>query len=241
MRKVIAVLGAGPGLGLSIAHRFGREGFAVALVSRTSARHPAYLKELEGTDAHAYAANVRDPEALREVLATVTKDLGPIDTVYFGPVTADGGGPIAITDAPAATITAAFETLVHPAVDLVNAVLPDMLARDIGTILIPGGLSGKNPIPMLGALAPASAALRMYVLTLNEALKDTNVYAATLTIGGLIEGGDIHTAAAHAYPAADLPMLDPAEIADAAWTMYTTRDLPEREFNALQEISLGKS
>src|ERR687889_694925 len=103
-RKVIAILGAGPGLGLSIARRFGREGFAVALVSRTSARHPAYLQELEGIDAHAYAADV-----------------------------------------------------------------PDMLARNAGTILIPGGLSGKYPIPMLGALAPASAALRMYVLTLNEA------------------------------------------------------------------------
>jgi len=233
MRKVIAVLGAGPGLGLSIAHRFGREGFAVALVSRTSARHPAYLKQLAGVDARAYAADVRDPEALRDVLATITKDLGPIDTVYFGPVTADSGGPIPITDAPAATITAAFETLVHPAVDLVNAVLPDMLARDAGTILIPGGLSGKYPIPMLGALAPASAALRMYVLTLNAALKDTNVYAATLTIGGLIRGGDIHTTATQTYPDVPLPTLDPIDIAETAWTMYVDRAAPESEFSAI--------
>lgn len=233
MRKVLAVLGAGPGLGLSIAHRFGREGFAVALVSRTSARHPAYLRELEGIDAHAYAADVRDPSALREVLAAITQDLGPIDTAYFGPVTADGGGPIPITDAPAATISAAFGSLVHPAVDLVNAVLPDMLARDSGTILIPGGLSGKYPIPMLGALAPASAALRMYVLTLNAALKDTNVYAATLTIGGLIQGGDIHTSATQSYPDAALPTLNPTEIANTAWTMYLDRTLPESEFAAI--------
>ncbi|MFK4085154.1 SDR family NAD(P)-dependent oxidoreductase [Kribbella sp. NPDC020789] len=237
MRKVIAVLGAGPGLGLSIARRFGREGFAVALVSRTNTRHPAYLNELEGIDARAYAADVRDPEALRDVLATIAEDLGPIDTVYFGPVTADGGGPIPITEASAATISTAFETLVHPAVDLVNAVLPDLLARNAGTILIPGGLSGKYPLPMLGALAPASAALRMYVLTLNEALKDTGVHAATLTIGGLIEGGDIHTAVSRSHPEAGLPVLDPAQLADAAWDMYTTRDLPEREFNALQEVS----
>ena len=233
MRKVIAVLGAGPGLGLSIAHRFGREGFAVALVSRTDARHPAYLKELEGIDAHAYAADVRKPEALRDVLAAITNDLGPIDTFYFGPVTADGGGPIPITDAPAAAISAAFETVVRPAVDLVNAVLPDLLARNSGTILIPGGLSGKYPIPMLGALAPASAALRMYVLTLNAALKDTNVYAATLTIGGLIQGGDIHTTATRSYPDVALPTLDPTKIADAAWTLYVDRAAPEAEFSAI--------
>ncbi|TDC13579.1 SDR family NAD(P)-dependent oxidoreductase, partial [Kribbella albertanoniae] len=194
MRKVLAVLGAGPGLGLSIAHRFGREGFTVALVSRHATRHPSYLEQLADIDAHTYAADVREPAALREVLATITADLGPLDTVYFGPVSADGGGgPISITDATTEPISAAFDAVVVPAVDLVNAVLPDMLTRNTGTILIPGGLSGKYPIPMLGALAPASAALRMFVLTLNAALRDTGVYAATLTIGGLIEGGDIHT------------------------------------------------
>ncbi|TDD51357.1 SDR family NAD(P)-dependent oxidoreductase [Kribbella antibiotica] len=241
MRKVLAVLGAGPGLGLSIAHRFGREGFTVALVSRSATRHPAYLKDLQGIDAHAYVADVRDPTALRAVLAAITADLGPIDTVYFGPVSADGGGPVPITEADAATIGAKIESLVLPAIDLVDAVLPDLLARNTGTILIPGGLSGKYPIPMLGALAPASAALRMYVLTLNAALKDTGVHAATLTIGGLIEGGDIHTTATRAYPTADLPTLDPVAIADAAWAMYTARDLPEREFNALQEVSRSTS
>jgi NAD(P)-dependent dehydrogenase (short-subunit alcohol dehydrogenase family) len=35
---LIAIVGAGPGLGLSIARRFGREGFAVALISRTQSR-----------------------------------------------------------------------------------------------------------------------------------------------------------------------------------------------------------
>lgn len=33
---VIAIIGAGPGLGRSIARRFGREGFTVALISRTA-------------------------------------------------------------------------------------------------------------------------------------------------------------------------------------------------------------
>ena len=35
---VIAIVGVGPGLGLSIARRFGREGYAVALISRTQSR-----------------------------------------------------------------------------------------------------------------------------------------------------------------------------------------------------------
>jgi NAD(P)-dependent dehydrogenase (short-subunit alcohol dehydrogenase family) len=44
--SVIAIVGAGPGLGLSIARRFGHEGFSVALISRTPAnlarRHRAW-------------------------------------------------------------------------------------------------------------------------------------------------------------------------------------------------------
>lgn len=33
MGKVIAIFGVGPGLGISMAWRFGREGYAVALVA----------------------------------------------------------------------------------------------------------------------------------------------------------------------------------------------------------------
>ncbi len=35
MTTTIAIIGAGPGLGRATARRFGREGFAVALLSRT--------------------------------------------------------------------------------------------------------------------------------------------------------------------------------------------------------------
>ncbi|MEV4229069.1 SDR family NAD(P)-dependent oxidoreductase, partial [Streptomyces bobili] len=43
---VIAVIGAGPGLGLSIARRFGKEGFQVALVSRTQDKLDALAARL---------------------------------------------------------------------------------------------------------------------------------------------------------------------------------------------------
>ena len=36
--KTIAVFGVGPGMGRAVAHRFGREGFQVALVARNQTR-----------------------------------------------------------------------------------------------------------------------------------------------------------------------------------------------------------
>jgi NADP-dependent 3-hydroxy acid dehydrogenase YdfG len=234
--KVLAVLGVGPGLGLSIAHRFGREGFTTALVSRTDARHAGYRASLAGIDAPTYTADVTDEDRLRDVLVRITADAGEIDTVYFGPADATSGpGITPLTEAGAATLRASFDSAVLPAAKLVEAVLPGMLERGSGSLLFAGGLSGKYPMPMLGSLAPASAALRMYVLTLHAALRETGVHAGILTIGGLIERGDIHrvfTAQDHGFT---VGTLDPDDIAAKAWELYTEREA-EAEFNAMAAV-----
>jgi short-subunit dehydrogenase len=46
MSKTIAVFGVGPGMGRSVARRFGREGFQVALVARNQTRLDAFTGEL---------------------------------------------------------------------------------------------------------------------------------------------------------------------------------------------------
>jgi hypothetical protein len=86
-------------------------------------------------------------------------------------------------------------------------------------------------MPMLGNLAPASAALRMYVLTLAAAVAEAGVYAAILTIGGLVERGDIHRVMVE--QGMTLPTLDPDDIADTTWGMYVARDEAEAVFDAL--------
>jgi NAD(P)-dependent dehydrogenase (short-subunit alcohol dehydrogenase family) len=232
--KVIAVLGVGPGLGMSMARRFGREGFAVALVSRTDTRHAGYRAELaaDGVESRSYAADVTDADQVRDVLTRIAADLGEIDTVYYGPATASfGAGIVPLPEADAAAVRAPFESWVLPVVGLFAAALPPMLQRGDGALFFGGGLSGLRPMPMLGNLAPAVAALRMYVLTLAAAVKDQGVYAATLTIGGLIERGDIHRVMVE--QGMSLPTLDPDDIADTAWRMYVTRDEAEAVFDAL--------
>ena len=118
MSKVLAVLGVGPGLGLSIAHRFGREGFTTALVSRTDARHTTYRASLAeaGITAHTYTADVTDKAQLDDVLARITADAGEIDTVYFGPADLGVGQAIApLTEAGADNLRVPFEAIVLPA------------------------------------------------------------------------------------------------------------------------------
>ncbi|MGV9308301.1 MULTISPECIES: SDR family NAD(P)-dependent oxidoreductase [unclassified Nonomuraea] len=230
------VIGVGPGLGLSVAHRFGREGHTVALVSRTGARHAGYIAGLaeEGIEAASFPADVRDGDQLRSALEAVTARYGGIDLIYYGPGAIDGPRPRPITEADTAGVREAM-SWVYPAIDVTGTVLPGMIERGAGGLLFAGGLSAAVPMPALGDLAVSSAALRNYVLTLNAGLAGTGVYAGMLTIGGLIERGDIHqlvTSQPEQFGDVGDKTLNPDAIADAAWQMYTTRDRAETTFSA---------
>ncbi|MEU4821034.1 SDR family NAD(P)-dependent oxidoreductase [Actinomadura citrea] len=234
MSSTTVVIGAGPGLGMSVAHRFGREGHKIVLLSRNPARHPGYLAalEAEGIEATARAADVRDRDALLAALDAV----GPVDVVYYGPGAADPDArPTAITSTDVPTAKEAM-SWVYPAIDVVGAVLPGMLERGSGGLLFAGGLSAVVPMPVLGGFALSSAALRNYALTLNAALTEKGIYAGTLTIGGLIERGDIHRMIMSRMEDLDgitVGTLDPDDIADTAWDLYAKRDRAEAVFNAL--------
>ncbi|KJK50798.1 short-chain dehydrogenase [Lentzea aerocolonigenes] len=233
MSPTAVVLGIGPGLGMSIAHRFGREGYDVALVSRRGDRHAGYLAALAGAGvkARAFVADLQD----RELLLSTLDEIGPADVVYYGPGASDlKGMPGEITSATSAEARAAMGW-VYPAIDVVQHALPGLVERG-GGLLFAGGLSAVVPMPMLGALALGSAALRNYALTLNAALSDKGVYAGTLTIGGAIERSDIYElVASDPQTFGDLGgrTLDPDEIAETAWQMFLKRDRAEEVFNVL--------
>jgi short-subunit dehydrogenase len=231
-----AVIGVGPGLGMSIAHRAGREGYAVALVSRSDTRHAGYVSSLtaKGVTAEAFTADVHDRDQVLSTLDAVEAKLGPVDLLYYGPGAIDGPRPSGILETTADDVRAVMAD-VYPAIDVATRVLPGMIDRGRGGLLFAGGLSAILPLPQLGAFALSSAALRNYGLTLNAGLADTGVYAGNLIIGGLVERGDIHalvTSQPNEFGDVAGHTLNPDDIADTAWDLYTTRDRAEAVFNA---------
>src|SRR5882724_6054776 len=71
--RIAVIIGVGPGLGMSMARRFGRDGFRVALVSRSNARHGAYLTDLasHGIEATAHTADVTEADRLAVALEEI--------------------------------------------------------------------------------------------------------------------------------------------------------------------------
>jgi NADP-dependent 3-hydroxy acid dehydrogenase YdfG len=232
---VILVLGAGPGLGMSVAHRFGKEGYRVALVSRSADRHAGYLSSLAdaGVDAAAFTADAADPESLRHAVEATRARFGRIDIGYYGPASAEVvASDITELDAPGAE--AALRGVL-PAVDFASLLLPELTERGSGALLFAGGLSSVVPMPTLGGLALWAAALRNYAITLHAALRPARVYAGTITIGGLIARGDIHRVLLENPDllGVSLPTLNPDDLADTVWQLYTGRTEAEAVINAL--------
>ncbi len=81
--SVIAIIGAGPGMGLAIAKRFGAQGYKVALLSRNPAKQEPLLTTLaeQGIEAAAFAADVLDPASIASGLTAVKDRFGPIDVL----------------------------------------------------------------------------------------------------------------------------------------------------------------
>lgn len=220
---------------MSVAHRFGSEGYAVALVSRSPARHDEYLRSLAnaGVEAAAFVADAADPEALRRAVDAARDRFGRIDVGYYGPATVAPTSDITALDAAGAESAL---LAVVPAVAFASALLPELTERGSGGLLFAGGLSSVIPMPPLGGLALFAAALRNYAVTLHAALAPVGVYAGTLTIGGLIERGDIHEALLQnpgVFGDLSASTLNPDELADTLWRLYRDRTESEAVVNAL--------
>jgi short-subunit dehydrogenase len=189
---VIAIIGAGPGLGAAVARKFGREGFSVALISRNQSKLDGLVAELAtaGVEARAYAADVREPAQLEGALQRAAADLGPITALQYSPL------PSRDYLKPVLDLTPelALEALQFSALGLIHAaraVLPAMRAAGDGSIiLINGGTSVKARAGFAGTSVafPAESA---YGEMLHDALDGEGVRVAQLVIPGGIPQLDL--------------------------------------------------
>lgn len=187
--STIAIVGAGPQLGLAIARTFGAQGFAVALISRSRAK----LTELggaltrEGIRAAGFCADVLDREALAQALCDAAAKLGHIDVLEYSPVGTFAGTTLT---SPSATepghVEFEMNFQLYGAIAATRTVLPAMLKAGTGTLLYTTGAGSIRPDPRVANVNAAAAALRNWAMNLHGELSGAGIQSAHVGIDASI-------------------------------------------------------
>lgn len=217
----IAIIGAGAGLGAAVARRFGREGFAVGLISRHQGRLDALAAELEqdGVRARGFAADVRDPASLTAALQAVSDELGPVEVLQYSPLPAKEFMRPVLETTPA-DLVGPIEFSIYGPVAAVHQVVPGMrfLGDDRGTILFVNGGSAVKPGRNVTGTSVAFAGQAAYAELLHEVLGEEGIHVSQLIIGGAISANDDEKS--------------PEALADTLWRLHTERDTFRHQISA---------
>ncbi|MEU1706216.1 SDR family NAD(P)-dependent oxidoreductase [Streptomyces sp. NPDC005706] len=208
--SVIAVVGAGPGLGAAVARRFGREGYDVALLARDPGRLDDLVRELaaDAVTARGFAADVRRPEELAAALKDAGRALGAVEVLQYSPVPhRDFMRPVLETRYR--DLLGPIEFSVYGPVAAVQQVLPGMRELGRGTILFVNGGTAAVPHPERAGTSIAFAAESAYAHLLHDRLAGEGIHVAQLIIPGSITPGHVRK--------------DPAVLADTLWAMHRDR------------------
>jgi len=214
--------GYGPGISHATAQRFAREGYTIALVGRSTERLADGVARFkaDGIVATAYEADASDPALVREAVARIRKELGPISAVLW---TAFRGGAVRnVLDTAPEDVTGAFGVGVSGLLACTQAALDDLKSSTEAAILVANGALGDNTsqadayAKMLSndGVALENAAKSKLVGILAERLRDDGIYVGEVTIVGSVKGTATAISGA----------IEPSKIADLFWSLTRSRD-----------------
>lgn len=232
---VMVIFGAGPGLGASVARRFGQQGFRIAVVGR----RPGPLERLvgaleaEGIAAASFAADLADPGQAPALIARISDHFSRIDAIEYGPASSGDQVFLPAMELDAETLQKNLNLFLLTPIEIIRAVLPMFREQGNGTILVTHGSTAAKGTPFMSEVGPAMSAMRNYLYSLHGELQGTGIYAGTLTIGALIvneKSTDDQAFPGEASIADGFPTVDPDTLADRYWSMHTQRGGAEETY-----------
>jgi ribitol 2-dehydrogenase len=162
--KVVIVTGASSGIGLAASRSLARCGARLALAARAADRLAALAADL-GADALAAPTDVTSGADVERLVSRTIARFGRVDALFanagiYIPGQAAEGDP----DAWARLI----DVNVNGVLRCVRAVLPHMLARGSGDILVTSSISGHIDIPWEPVYSASKHAIQAFVHTLRR-------------------------------------------------------------------------
>jgi NADP-dependent 3-hydroxy acid dehydrogenase YdfG len=221
-KRTIVVCGYGPGISAAVAHKFGSEGFSVALAARSADKVAAGAEALaaKGITAKGFACDLGDPAAVKALVADARASLGPITVIHWNAYAGRAGD---LTTCEVADLHASFDVGVTGLVVAVQAALADLRAqKGTSAVLVTGGgLAFYDPkVDAMAVswgsmgLAVTKAAQHKVAGLLHAKLAGDGIYVGEAVVAGLVKGT--------AFDAGNAT-LAPETVANRFWELYTGR------------------
>ncbi|WP_028490204.1 SDR family NAD(P)-dependent oxidoreductase [Thiothrix lacustris] len=212
--SVAWLVGASSGIGQALAFQLAQAGWQVAISARRlgalqamQAQHPAL---------HPYTVDVTDVPSLHEAAAAITRELGEIELCVLN---AGDYTPMPLADFNIELFRKLCDINYLGAVNGLDAIMPLMLARGRGQILLTASVAGYRGLPKSAPYSASKAAVISLAESLHLELKARGVLLRVVNPGFV--RSPLTDKNAFKMPF----LLEPDEAAQAIM-----RDLPRRNF-----------
>ncbi len=183
--KCVLITGAGRGIGKRLAIGFAAEGARVGLLARTQAELDATKFEIEQTPSPStlrLRGDVRNPEQMEIAVDRLSAALGPIHVLI---ACAAIQGPVApFIETRLAQWRETFDTNLLGVMNSCHAVLPSMIGRRSGKIIVLTGDGVSVGRPNFSPYAAACSAVARFVECVAEEVREHNVQINCFNPGG---------------------------------------------------------
>jgi NAD(P)-dependent dehydrogenase (short-subunit alcohol dehydrogenase family) len=184
-KKVCAVVGVGPGNGAALGRRFAKEGYAVALLARTTAMSESLARSLP--DARAYACDVSDAEQVAGVFAAIEHEMGPVATLVYNPGSGKGPPWGTVEEIEPTALEAAFRVSALGLLLVAQKVIPQMKAQGGGNVVVIGATASRRGVARTAGFAPAKAAQRSLAESMARHLWPQKIHVSLIIVDGVVD------------------------------------------------------
>jgi short-subunit dehydrogenase len=176
-RPLAVITGASSGIGLEFARIFAEEGYAL-LINAEDVRIHDVAGQLGGVSVEAVQSDLATRAGVEELVARV--DGRPVDALVLN-AGIGVGGPFLETDLEAELKMIALN--VDAVVHLAKRLLPPMVARGRGRVLVTSSIAAQMPAPFEAVYAGTKAFELLFAEGVRNELKDTGVTITALQPG----------------------------------------------------------
>lgn len=216
--KVAAVTGAASGIGLATTEAMIAAGATVVLVDRDEKALDTAASRL-GKQAIPLVIDLLNPASCATLLDGILSKAGQLDIFHANAGTYIGGD---LTETNLETIDRMLNLNVNAVMKNVHTVIPHMIERKTGDIIVTSSVAGHFPVPWEPVYSASKWAMTCFVQTMRRQMLKHGVRV------GSVSPGPVISALLADWPEENLrkakengALIEPSEVADAIMFMLT--------------------